>query len=85
MTGRDLQLGLTDAVNTGDRRVALVALRDHLARTITAAEPGQVAALARQLTLVLEALDAMTAGTETTALDELTARRAARRAGGSGT
>lgn len=70
---------LSAAVATGNRRTALEALRKTLASTIEVAEPREVAALARQLTIVLEQIAALPSAGEATPLDELTSRRAARR------
>lgn len=73
------QKRLSTVVAEGDRRKSLEALRRTLAVTIEVAEPREVAALARQLTIVLEQLDALPIAGEATPLDELTSRRAARR------
>ena len=70
--------GLSVTVSAGVRRASLEALRDTLARTIEDAEPGQVAALARQLALVLKEIDELPAAKGASSLDQLASRRAAR-------
>ena len=75
MSGSD---GLSVTVAAGIRRASLEALRDTLARTIEDAEPGQVAALARQLALVLKEIDELPAAKGASSLDQLASRRAAR-------
>lgn len=70
---------LSDVVVAGVRRSSLTALRDVLARTIEDAEPGQVAALSRQLALVLKEIDELPAAKGSTSLDQLASRRAARK------
>jgi len=67
--------GLSDAVASGDRRRGLEALRRHLAATIEDAEPREVAALARQLTIVLKELDDLPAVKGRSTFDDLAARR----------
>lgn len=76
--------GLSSAVGTGDRRRALRALRDVLARTIEDAEPREVAALSRQLALVLKELDELPAAKGASSFDDLASRRAARKSTASG-
>lgn len=73
-------MNLEDAVASGDRRLALTALRDRLARAIGDAEEKSIAALAKQLADVLRELDAMPVGNEESKVDELAQRRLARRA-----
>lgn len=68
-----------DEVASGDRRRGLLALRDRLAEAIEAAEPGQVAPLAKQLSDVLAQLDQLRVP-EVSARDDLANRRVARRA-----
>lgn len=70
--------GLSGVVAEGVRRASLEALRDVLARNIEDAEPGQVAALARQLALVLKEIDELPAPKGASSLDQLASRRAAR-------
>lgn len=70
---------LSDVVDAGDRRQSLEALRGVLARNIEHAEPGQVAALARQLALVLKEIDELPAAKGASSLDQLASRRAARK------
>lgn len=65
------------AIQSGDSRKSLVALRDYLAVLLDAAEAKDAAPLARQLALTLEKLSALPAG-EASPLDDLAARRAAR-------
>ena len=74
-------MGLTAAVSSGDRVEALTALRDTLAESIEAADPGQVAALARQLSLVLAELAELNPNTEGDIVDDLAARRVERLSG----
>ena len=70
---------LADAVASGDRREALVALRDELARRLATAER-DVPGLARQLQSVLRDIAELPAPAERSTLDEIASRRAARRA-----
>ena len=67
--------GIVAASATGDRRAALEALRDLVARNIAEAEPQHVAALARQLQSVLSELEALPAARKVTKVDELAAKR----------
>jgi len=71
--------GLSGVVGAGVRRDSLEALRDLLARTIEDAEPGQVAALSRQLALVLKEIDELPMAKGASSLDQLASRRAARK------
>ena len=65
------------------RLATLRALRDTLAATIDGCEPKEMASLARQLSLVLAQIDELApAVVEVDAVDEIAARRAARRSGG---
>ena len=74
--------GLAAEVGSGDRRRGLEALRDVLARTITEAEPGQVAALAGRLAAVMAELDQFPSSVAgASAQDQLKERRAKRLAG----
>jgi hypothetical protein len=63
------------------RRAALEALRDRLATDIEAADPKAVAALSRELRIVMAELDALRGGEAGDTVDDLAKRRAARRAG----
>lgn len=75
------ELSLTQAVATGDRPVALRALRDKLARQIDESDSGRdVAALAARLQAVLNDLDNLPNTAEVSAADDLASRRRARRA-----
>lgn len=62
-----------------DRIKILTEIRDQLMDTMTQAEPRELAALARELRATLAELDALGAGREESALDDLAKRRAARR------
>ncbi len=74
------RMTLTKAVQSGDQRKALTALRDELARAVEAADAEKKAPLARQLTIVLDRLAALpTEGVKST-VDQLARKRAARRA-----
>jgi hypothetical protein len=70
-----------DDVNSGDERMALEALRAHLADTLLVAPPQAVAPLAARLQMVLAKLTALDSGVEGSKIDELAAARVARRAG----
>jgi len=74
---------LRDSAASGNRLAALRDLRDVLADQIMLCEsPRDLAALSRQLTDVLQQIDAATpAKPKGDAVDEITARRAARGAG----
>lgn len=74
---------MVDVVAEGDRRTALVALRDHLASRLLVAER-DVAPLARQLTEVLRQIDELPAPETESKLDDLAGRRAARRSKATG-
>ncbi|GAA1766109.1 hypothetical protein [Streptomonospora arabica] len=74
-------MGFSEEVVSGDRRRALQALRDELAARIPAASDREAAPLATQLRQVLAELDALNTGEEGDVVDDLSARRAARRAG----
>jgi hypothetical protein len=77
---------LPDVVADGDHRASLEALRDTLARSLSVAEPNNVASLAKQLQAVLRELaDLPPPKTETTPVDDLTAKRVARRSAAAGT
>jgi hypothetical protein len=68
------------AAASGDRRAALEAVRDKLALELQGSEGPVVAALAKELRACMAELDALPGGKEVSALDDLSARRAARRA-----
>ena len=74
---------LSEVVALGDRRASLVALRDFLAAQLLVAER-DVPALARQLTNVLNEIDAIPAPDVESKLDDLGSKRAKRRAAASG-
>jgi len=71
-------LGLVEVVAAGDRRESLIALRDELARRLVLADK-DIAAIARQLTNILQAIAELPAPAERSTLDEIAAKRAARR------
>jgi hypothetical protein len=66
-----------EIVAAGDRRASLTALRDELARHISAGEK-DVPSLARQLTVVLRELDELPNPAEESKVDDLSTRRANR-------
>ena len=69
----------------GDRLAALQHLRQILAREIDAGpEPRDLAALSRRMMLVLQELEGLDSGEEADVVDDLTARRQARRADAKG-
>lgn len=70
---------LPQAVASGDRRAALEALRDHLAKQLDQGDRDH-AALARQLRETLRDLDELPPLQQESALDDLSNRRAARHA-----
>ena len=70
--------GLVEIVAAGDRRESLIALRDELARRLVEADK-DVAAIARQLFNTLQAIAELPAPAERSTLDEIAAKRAARR------
>lgn len=62
-------MALIDAAASGDRRATLVALRDVLAKTISACDSGRdMAALSKRLMEVMDEIDAIPAPDE--AVDE---------------
>lgn len=65
---------LTAAAATGDRKKALVALRDRLAFELGVAEGAAVASLAREFTRVVDTLEQLGVQAEVTPLDRLAAR-----------
>ena len=71
---------LVTAAESGDRAATLKALRDRLAQDIEVCESMRdVAALARQLVLVLADLDSLPNSEVRSSADEIAARRSARR------
>lgn len=75
---------LRDVVGSGDRRCALQAIRDRLAEELGAANGAAAAVLAKELRATLAELDALPGGREVSPVDDLSARRAARRADAAG-
>ncbi len=67
------------ALTEGDTAEALTAVREVLAGSLMAAEPQQVAGIARQLVAVVVEQERRGAGREESKVDELAARRARRR------
>lgn len=76
-------LTLEQAMASGSRRDALVALRDHLAQRLLVADK-DAAPLARQLTIVLREIAELPALDKESSLDDLAKRRASRRAASTG-
>lgn len=73
-------MGLVEAALSGDKRAALIALRDRLAQEIEATTSGRdLAALSRQFTEVVKLLDEMPNEKEVSPADEIAQRRAERR------
>lgn len=70
---------LREAVASGDRTKALLALRDELARDIENAPCSAVAPLAKQLRDVLTELETLRPKQGASKVDDLAARRAKRR------
>lgn len=77
--GSTATCGIAGEVASGDRRRALVALRDKLAAEIDVAPSTVVAQLAGQLTKVLAELDELPTAGKVSTLDELEKRRADRK------
>ncbi|WP_435111886.1 hypothetical protein [Nocardiopsis synnemataformans] len=71
---------LSEIVTQGDRRRSLEALRDRIGAALDAAEPNEVAPLSRQLMMVLREIDELPDADRRDSVDDLAARRAARRA-----
>ena len=69
---------LVAAVASGDRREALLALRDELARRLVDADR-DAAPIARQLTIVLREIEQLPVPGEKSRVDDLAKRRAQRR------
>ena len=72
---------VTEAAAGGSRVEALEALRDLLAESLAEAEPGQRAALAKQLRETMAELASLPDAAKRSTSDDLAARRSARRAG----
>ena len=70
--------GLVAAAASGDRREALLALRDELARRLVDADR-DAAPLARQLTIVLREIEQLPMPGAKSRVDDLAKRRAVRR------
>ena len=69
-------MSVTDAASSGDKHLALAAIRDNLAARLDDPDARDAAAVARQLVAVLELLGEKSEGTDR--VDELRARRSAR-------
>lgn len=69
---------LPEVVAGGDLRASLEAVRDDLARRVPGAETREVAALARQLTMVLRELSSLPSPATESVLDDLANKRANR-------
>lgn len=74
-------MSLVKKVQEGNRRASLVALRDIIASRIELAAPRDTAALAKQLTEVLLAIEGIKDDAKEDKADELARRRASRRSG----
>lgn len=72
-------MALSDEIASGDRQRALEALREAVAAQLEEAEPKEAAALSRELRQILGELDKLSAGARGDSVDDLAARRAARR------
>jgi hypothetical protein len=75
--------GIAEAVR-GDRRAALEAIRDKLAAELDDAEGRDAATVAKELRATLAELESLPGGKEASAVDDLSARRAKRRADAAG-
>lgn len=64
-------MSVSDVVAGGDLRRSLEAVRDRLATELDTASPKDAAAIARQLTAVLEKLDKLPGAGEVTPLDRI--------------
>lgn len=75
-------MSVRDSAASGDRLETLKALRDTLAGRIDGCESGRdLAALSRQMTLVLAEIAELSPTDEVDVVDEIAARRNARRSG----
>lgn len=72
-------MSVLSAAQTGDRRLALEAMRDALSASMDAADVAVMAQLSGQLRMVLADLAALPAVKELSKTDELRSRRDARR------
>jgi hypothetical protein len=79
-----MAVDLAEGVGSGDRRQALTAIRDKLTGELRTAEGRDAAVLAKELRATLAELDALPGGKEVSKVDELGARRKARRADAAG-
>lgn len=78
-------MAVSEAAASGNRLVALEALRDTLATAIDECDSKRdLAALSRQLTDVLAQIESSPSSAEVSAADEVAQRRASRRAGAAG-
>lgn len=75
---------LITTVVEGDRRAALEAIRDKLAAELQDVTGRDAAAIAKELRATIAELDALPGGREVSKVDDLAARRAARRADAAG-
>ncbi|MFI7707616.1 hypothetical protein [Nonomuraea sp. NPDC049480] len=75
---------LVSAVEGGDRRKSLEAIRDKLAVELSAAEGRDAAAVAKELRATIAELEGLPDGKERSAVDELASRRADRLADAAG-
>lgn len=73
----ELKASVATAVATGDLRFSLTAVRDRLALLLDETEGAAAAAIAKQLTATVAALESLTP-VEESKLDELRQRRSAR-------
>ena len=70
---------LPEVIASGDRRASLEAIRNKLAADLAITDGFHSAALAKQLADVIRELDSLPGGAEVSTVDDLAARRAARR------
>lgn len=72
---------MSDVIAQGNRRKSLEALRDHLAKELEDSPATvAIAPMAKELRAVIEELDSLPLGKEDSPVDDLTAKRDARRA-----
>lgn len=71
---------LVAAVTSGGRRRSLEAIRDRLASDLEAAVGRDAAVIAKELRAVIDAIDKLPPAREVSTVDQLAARRKARRA-----
>ncbi|KJS60662.1 hypothetical protein VM95_19790 [Streptomyces rubellomurinus] len=72
------------AAASGDRRAALEAVRDKLAQELEGLEGPAVAVVSKELRATIAELESIPGGREVSAVDDLSKRRAARRADAQG-